>query len=140
MVSVDSNIQEVSQSFVDDIFKEVDANGDNQMTVAEALLYIENHPEVKDIYGMFGRSMAGIHDSFGDGIKATPSEKMDQLSRDAEKKTPFSRQSTHQRTNSGSLIKRRKSSTGVEDVHLARDRKNIGCEIRQRIRKLQIQI
>lgn len=57
MVSVDENIKEVSEYFVDQVFHSVDADLDGKLTFSEALSYIESHPEVRDIYGMFGRSM-----------------------------------------------------------------------------------
>lgn len=51
MVSVDDNIRSVSEYFVNKVFSEIDVDADGKMTVEEALKYIEDHPEVKDIYG-----------------------------------------------------------------------------------------
>mmetsp|Transcript_9099 Transcript_9099/g.17938 ORF Transcript_9099/g.17938 Transcript_9099/m.17938 type:complete len:90 (-) Transcript_9099:9-278(-) len=58
MVEVDDTIREVSDYFVQQVFEEIDLDKNGSMTVEEAIRYIRQHPEAKDIFGMFGRSMA----------------------------------------------------------------------------------
>jgi hypothetical protein len=58
MVEVDDNLRELAVYFVDQVFNEMDKNGNGSMTIEEAMEYITTHPEVTDIYGLFGRSMA----------------------------------------------------------------------------------
>jgi hypothetical protein len=58
MVQVDDNLRELASYFVDQVFNEMDKNGNGSMTIEEAMEYISTHPEVTDIYGLFGRSMA----------------------------------------------------------------------------------
>ena len=58
MVEVDDNLRELAAYFVDQVFSEMDKNGNGSMTIEEAMDYISTHPEVTDIYGLFGRSMA----------------------------------------------------------------------------------
>ena len=57
MVEIDDNIRELAQYFVDKVFEKIDKDEDGKMTVDEALKYIDENPQIDDIYGMFGRSM-----------------------------------------------------------------------------------
>ncbi|GBG28777.1 Calcium-dependent protein kinase 1 [Hondaea fermentalgiana] len=63
MVEVDDTIREVSDYFVEQVFSEIDLDKNGSMTVDEAIEYIRQHPEAKDIFGMFGRSMTSDADT-----------------------------------------------------------------------------
>ncbi len=51
-------IKELSDFFIAKIYSEMDTNTNDTLSIEEARSYITAHPEIKDIYGLFGRSMA----------------------------------------------------------------------------------
>ena len=59
MVTINENIREVTEYFVDKVFKTIGQGkeGDTVLTAAQVQEYVANHPEVVDVYSLFGRSM-----------------------------------------------------------------------------------
>ena len=58
MTTVDSFIEDVAEIFVEGVFSRITPNERGELTLSEAMRYIENQDEVTDLHGMFGRSMA----------------------------------------------------------------------------------
>ena len=60
MVTINENIREVTEYFVDKVFKTIGQGkeGDDAvLTAAQVQDYVAKHPEVVDVYSLFGRSM-----------------------------------------------------------------------------------
>ena len=58
MTKADSFVEDVADIFVEGVFSRVNVNEKGDLTLPEALRYIENTDDVVDLHGMFGRSMA----------------------------------------------------------------------------------
>jgi serine/threonine-protein phosphatase 2B regulatory subunit len=58
MTTVDNFIEDVAEIFVEGVFSRITPNDRGELTLSEAMRYIENQDEVTDLHGMFGRSMA----------------------------------------------------------------------------------
>jgi serine/threonine-protein phosphatase 2B regulatory subunit len=58
MTTVDDFIEDVAEIFVEGVFSRVRTNDRGELTLSEAMKYIDSQDEVADLHGMFGRSMA----------------------------------------------------------------------------------
>jgi neuronal calcium sensor 1 len=58
VVEVDAHLLELCQTHIDALFRRIDEDEDGEISLEETLLYVENHPEIDDIYGIFGRTIA----------------------------------------------------------------------------------
>eukprot|EP00946_MAST-07B_sp_MAST-7B-sp1_P002680 g2680.t1 len=58
MTEADSFVEGVADIFVEGVFSRINVNEKGDITLPEALRYIENTADVVDLHGMFGRSMA----------------------------------------------------------------------------------
>ena len=58
MTEADSFVEGVADIFVEGVFSRINANEKGDLTLPEALRYIDNTDDVVDLHGMFGRSMA----------------------------------------------------------------------------------
>lgn len=57
LVTINEDIKEVSQYFVDRVFKQIGLDADGKLTEARVQDYIKNNPDITDVYSLFGRSM-----------------------------------------------------------------------------------
>ena len=86
MTAADSVIEELSEMFVEGVFSRIVPNEKGELTLSEAVRYIESQEEVSDLHGMFGRSMnmqgfAGIVDGTRGGDAATEESKHEKIAR-----------------------------------------------------------
>ena len=58
MTTVDDFIEDVAEIFVEGVFSRITPNEKGDLTLSEAMQYIDRQNEVSDLHGMFGRSMA----------------------------------------------------------------------------------
>ena len=56
-VEVDAHLLELCETHINALFKRIDEDDDGEISLEETLLYVENHPEIEDIYGVFGRTI-----------------------------------------------------------------------------------
>ena len=54
----DEFVEDVAEIFVEGVFSKITPNESGELTLSEAMRYIETQNEVSDLHGMFGRSMA----------------------------------------------------------------------------------
>merc|ERR1711991_1045197 len=52
---------ELCQTHIDELFRRIDEDEDGEISLEETLLYVENHPEIDDVYRIFGRTIALPH-------------------------------------------------------------------------------
>ena len=75
LATVDDFIEDVAEIFVEGVFSRITPNEKGELTLIEAMRYIESQKDVSDLHGMFGRSMAdqGFAEIV-DGTKNTQNE------------------------------------------------------------------
>ena len=49
---------ELCETHIDELFKRIDEDDDGEISLQETLLFVEKHPEIDDIFGIFGRTIA----------------------------------------------------------------------------------
>ena len=58
VVQIDAHLLELCETHIDELFKRIDEDDDGEISLQETLLFVEKHPEIDDIFGIFGRTIA----------------------------------------------------------------------------------
>ena len=58
VVQIDAHLLELCETHIDELFKRIDEDNDGEISLQETLLFVEKHPEIDDIFGIFGRTIA----------------------------------------------------------------------------------
>ncbi len=85
MTTIDAFVEDVGEIFVEGLFSRIQENERGELTLAEAMRYIERTDEVTDLHGMFGRSMAlqGF-ENVVDGFQAQQGKKREESRKEKE--------------------------------------------------------